>query len=1678
MHYNCSEWWYTRCKNQPYTTYQCTFSYYAEDCHIFHSECDAYCYVNDLVNWKYLNWSNTTTKFSHVCTKDGTCPSTNSKINVSVNSSECTHFDNNSYLTQPGQILLDLIIINDDTIKLEFDIKLNDYCNVSLCNIVSISSDDFIDVLSLSINGITNYIEIKTYNVDDYIYQYGISKAYKLLPVDQQIHHVYLSLNATDFVFKIDGVLQFQSAAAIQFTLPTVWTHVYFSGSKEYSVNATVSNICVKSLVIDKIVCGDTLHKKTPLSEWEETMKYYYYLQINNNSFFNIDMYADSGSFYLYSYDTNEIQLIRYNKERILMAQNVTDGKYILLIKRSKDFTLSITCSESKIQNSPSCDDKLSVSITKGFTLYYLNITQKNILMLIDSCSSYISGVKLNLYLWTTDFVLLQYGTVGACNMPQLFIKYLNVGIYILQVIIDANLLFGIWYMDILCNNHAFSVTNLSINIGTTDSWVHCGQDLFYNYHMAGFSLDTNESLIEVNFTHNIKYLLLSLYGTYDYAVFMPHYYLYDSKQQLIHWFNDTNTTLYFTGRQKIALNILQDGEYTLQMIKFVNDDAAWSLHVVCCEESYYDSNYIFYSEFYEYVYQPIYWKDTSLICEKHFGTNLASIITQDDWHCVLQIIGDNIMFPHNLHVYIGLHRDAISANKWYWMDGHACEITSDQIGAVSENSQNAMAGYLRYFQRNNMVGMSLNAMESTTSFELTNSGVSHHVLCSAPESKYQPVECTKSKGCWFELNCCNDSQLVDDALIDTSRFVPWIGYWNENLFIAGFNEIHYTTFNIFSSNYHWNHISYNDIRLSYLEYWQIPIMQPKYAQYRSLLYIYIIYEEDMLFKIDLDNPNKTYFYQPPNFLEFENLNEDSVNEFDFCMVANENTIYVISITAVFMYNLNEKKWIVKKFSSVTDTSNVPIKCVMDKYYRMIYVFPGVSLIMRYDTNDDSITFWDSFQFGEYHVGAVTAGLNGKLYIQGSYSIPWKTVVFDLKLSKLELETVDIERPIHKHIPYYRQSQLTSYDDNILLLMQFTDGRYPDEFVDTSWDHNSLFFDPNKHNMSIRLYYTITELISINFTQSLSSNSVWPSDGFTIKYYLNDLVNISNGTYHIQFCLQNDIANKINISMILDTSKDHCACKDYNCAECYQHLNLSDHIFPIHINSNSLRFVVKHGYNFDVLFLPEHIDIKLERCNISVQLQNSTTTNINPLIPFHFLLSQNCFVRLGEIFVVNITTLSLNISKQLRISVDDKGIKSSEICDIKNENDCFDCDDEADTFNIEYSLNDIHIGDHIVWLKSNMIDINLLSDHQIITYSSSQNTIRLNNTLLYLLFLLIVPIMIIVIICIYCKKQYKKAFVIDRALVLIIGIAQFDEKKYLLDGVKSNVKDLKKLWQNEYKYDVFVSNEEELYNTKNHIREFIDEHKIKLAGNVYQCLILHIISHGTDQGDCFLSSDQQNVNVEDLRRELTEGSMDAKRKTPLLKIIFNHACRGNNIYTTGTMRGVISICGTADVGDNTDPKKWEDSNWAIIWGNIKDRTISDCGNFTKCICDVFENNATKMIKKNFRELITQIGIDLEHRTGSGEICNMNETLREKMIRFERFSKPIKKGNDFESSQIELQQIYTTNTKDEYKELTQMNTNILEECGDINLDDEKLDENDEIFGSTLEEQELIQNQQKN
>ena len=257
-----------------------------------------------------------------------------------------------------------------------------------------------------------------------------------------------------------------------------------------------------------------------------------------------------------------------------------------------------------------------------------------------------------------------------------------------------------------------------------------------------------------------------------------------------------------------------------------------------------------------------------------------------------------------------------------------------------------------------------------------------------------------------------------------------------------------------------------------------------------------------------------------------------------------------------------------------------------------------------------------------------------------------------------------------------------------------------------------------------------------------------------------------------------------------------------------------------------------------------------------------------------------------------------------------------------------------------------------------------------------------------------------------------------------------------LPGVQRCVEELKRLWQSEYNYDVFVCNDRILYSTKKDVKDFIAEHLKKLDDEQnpykYQSVIVHVISHGGDEGKTFTTSDLKKVPIDEfIKFELIQ----ADDKCRNVKVIFNHSCRGEDDYGDGRLGSGIHRGGKSEPKNDHDidesdgnrgqcPPGLLDSNWAIISANLKTRPVTDSGKFTDCICDEFGRNANRcwLWRKSFRTLITRIRNNLKDKTHGGDISEINQTLLYEKIIFgkSREANVNHPGLDYDQ-QIEIKQ---------------------------------------------------------
>eukprot|EP01084_Bolivina_argentea_P078252 141968_1 len=1073
-------------------------------------------------------------------------------------------------------------------------------------------------------------------------------------------------------------------------------------------------------------------------------------------------------------------------------------------------------------------------------------------------------------------------------------------------------------------------------------------------------------------------------------------------------------------------------GEYVFEMENtYASKGGVWNVAVNCV--NIFPESYRIVVDRYVESYRAEYH------CENFFGTTLATIITNQDLMNVTEQAKAILKQFQNVTLWIGMYKKLGTDNQWNWLDGKSCNYTvtdlcEDDIHWAYNHPDSG-----QNFLRNDKSFGAYLSVESDDLFDsnMYNEHSSYGFICNGPKSQYKIQQCKTISKCWIRMNCCDDFALVMDTVLIPDSFTPPIAYWNSNLFVIGMNDIHYTKFHMFTNESMWSHSQYNRYNVT------VNLMTAqRWSQTKSVLYLYVQEKlHDTLISINLDSLETEYFVVPAK--QFSLMVVEV-----YCMVSSPNFVYIIRPEGIFVFDIVSLEWRIDTTNEYYFLNDYLKACAITLDYKFIYLFGAFYGIIKYETSTAKWNTLNSINMCKGYlteVGRTTSPAraitapNGKIYIHGCDIPSWKTLVFDPKIEEFEKETIDIGSP--NDIANYRKSQLTVFDDNILLLLNAPDPWFP-----------SFVFRPMRSPIST--YYALTEIRSINFHDTIFTESIWPSDGFQINYYLNDFGNDARGIYDINFFSNNSIVMAV---ITLNTSKDNCICNktNYTCYNCAHHFYLNKYLSAVHNNIETLTFIPS-AENIETLILPNIIVVPLKRCLLQFIDIDKSTTNKNPNIKFLFTLSQDCYSRSGTTFLLDIISPLVHIMYTLNITTFHNKTKTCQLCDMKK-NICNKCN--GNEFMIRHDIKNITKNEFTISIQSKMIDLRVIPENHTIQYFMQESQSDLQFKTSYLLILLVPFGILIFSICgilVYYKKQYDKAYVIDKALVLIIGCSQFDNKKSFLPGVQQNIFDLKNLWENDYNYHVFVCNEMSLYSNKYQIIHFIDEYKEKLNASDYKCVIVHVISHGNENG--FISSDHKNVSFDFIQHELIDAAQYSDN-SGIIKIIFNHSCRGTENYShTYEIESVISmtdhdtdeekqpiVSGTRGLFDNSTSvtKKnenvpvYSESNWAIISANVPGRTVSDLGHFTKCICNSFRINLKRECcnalcawKYDLDKIIKEIGRNLEQMTNQSELLNINGTLRED-IRFEICNSMSKR--DKKLANIEL---YPLSNNEAYESLLQ------------------------------------------
>ncbi len=210
-------------------------------------------------------------------------------------STECDYYSDSYYRIEQSK-RIKTIRIENDTLEIALDIKLDSYCNMSLCNILYIGNNNqSIKFLSISINGDHNCLEITTTNANTINHIYTVPSADKILPVDNQYHTVYIKHTQSEKIFKVDDITLYKATAYHYHSKPTASSPqllpFFISSPFTNGTNGTISNICIVSSIkyggceecIGEIKCGKTFNGSS-----STFVHYYFNLQYNASIIFNV----------------------------------------------------------------------------------------------------------------------------------------------------------------------------------------------------------------------------------------------------------------------------------------------------------------------------------------------------------------------------------------------------------------------------------------------------------------------------------------------------------------------------------------------------------------------------------------------------------------------------------------------------------------------------------------------------------------------------------------------------------------------------------------------------------------------------------------------------------------------------------------------------------------------------------------------------------------------------------------------------------------------------------------------------------------------------------------------------------------------------------------------------------------------------------------------------------------------------------------------------------------------------------------------------------------------------------------------------------------------------------------------------------------------------------------------
>ena len=165
----------------------------------------------------------------------------------------CDFVYNGEYNILNKQIADSITIKNEDTILIEFDLKLIEDCYDG-CNILKIQLDQD-PLLQLSIDGQTNYFQISTINNDDLIEDILIPNANQILPSDSQYHTINITMSPQRKSISIDGINEYiaiianpRSYKPILISTNYSYPFIIKNPSSSSTSIGSIRNICITSM--------------------------------------------------------------------------------------------------------------------------------------------------------------------------------------------------------------------------------------------------------------------------------------------------------------------------------------------------------------------------------------------------------------------------------------------------------------------------------------------------------------------------------------------------------------------------------------------------------------------------------------------------------------------------------------------------------------------------------------------------------------------------------------------------------------------------------------------------------------------------------------------------------------------------------------------------------------------------------------------------------------------------------------------------------------------------------------------------------------------------------------------------------------------------------------------------------------------------------------------------------------------------------------------------------------------------------------------------------------------------------------------------------------------------------------------------------------------------------------